>query len=66
MKRFRCTLTSNEHGCGYGKARGQSVAGGESSPIPTSFQNTFLVDVSPDGTSLLISSFADNDVADVS
>jgi Tol biopolymer transport system component/DNA-binding winged helix-turn-helix (wHTH) protein len=34
-----------------------SVSGGESTLIPSPFENSFLADVSPDGASLLISSF---------
>jgi Tol biopolymer transport system component/DNA-binding winged helix-turn-helix (wHTH) protein len=34
-----------------------SVSGGDSSLIPTPFDETFLADIAPDGSSLLISSF---------
>jgi Tol biopolymer transport system component/DNA-binding winged helix-turn-helix (wHTH) protein len=34
-----------------------SVSGGDSAVIPTPFQNTFLGDIAPDGSSLLISAF---------
>ena len=34
-----------------------SVSGGDSAVIPTPFQNTFLGDIAPDGSSLLISGF---------
>ncbi len=34
-----------------------SVSGGDSLVIPTPFQNTFLGDIAPDGSSLLISAF---------
>jgi Tol biopolymer transport system component/DNA-binding winged helix-turn-helix (wHTH) protein len=34
-----------------------SVAGGDAALIPTPFENTFLVDIAPDGSSMLISGF---------
>ena len=38
-----------------------SVSGGDSALLPTPFQNIFLEDIAPDGSSLLIADFEDTD-----